>query len=89
MRPPLAGSKQPPNAKLPPTTPAAGTPNPTGRGDYLTSAQLSERLNIPAEQLSKWRQRREGPPYYRITRQHVRYSIAELEAWLATKRIPA
>ena len=70
-------------------TPAAGTPNPTGRGDYLTSAQLSERLNIPAEQLSKWRQRREGPPYYRITRQHVRYNIAELETWLATKRIPA
>ena len=57
------------------------------RLSLLTSAQLSEYLNIPAEQLSKWRQRREGPPYYRITRQHVRYRLSEVEAWLEAKRV--
>lgn len=53
---------------------------------FLTSAQTAERLAVPAETLSKWRQAKTGPPFYRIGQQ-VRYSTAELAAWLEACRI--
>lgn len=60
--------------------------------DGLTTDQLldppgvSERLLIPVQTLAVWRSRGEGPRYMKIGK-HVRYSVAELDAWLSERTV--
>lgn len=54
--------------------------------DYIDPPGLSERLGIPVGTLANWRWRRIGPAYYTYGR-HVRYLIADVEAWEATQRV--
>jgi predicted DNA-binding transcriptional regulator AlpA len=68
-------------------TPRVEPGTPLGAGDLLTVPQLSARLAVPASTLSKWRLARTGPPYYRLAGGQVRYSAAELAAWLAASRV--
>lgn len=55
--------------------------------EFTTAKALSERIDVPAETLSKWRQMNFGPPYYRLPGMRVRYKNAEVDAWLAQIRV--
>lgn len=50
--------------------------------DYLTTAQLAERLQMSPATLRYWRHKRTGPPGVKLGRV-VRYSVAEVDKWLA------
>lgn len=48
--------------------------------EYLTAAQVADRLQVPVDTLRKWREVGKGPRYARIGR-HVRYRLADVDAW--------
>lgn len=50
----------------------------------IDSQALSAHIGIPTKTLAEWRSRSEGPPYMRIGR-HVRYSMSDVEKWLASR----
>jgi excisionase family DNA binding protein len=54
----------------------------------LTPDAVAKRLGIPVKTLYWWRTTGVGPPAYRLGR-HLRYSEADIEAWLAERRSPA
>jgi len=67
--------------------PAAGSPNPSGSGAQLITANLVSRmLAIPEETLSKWRQVGTGPAYVRLPNGRIRYDIAVVNTWIDTLR---
>jgi predicted DNA-binding transcriptional regulator AlpA len=52
----------------------------------IDTAGASEQTGIPARTLGQWRYLSVGPPYYKLGRR-VYYSIAEIDAWLAARRV--
>jgi hypothetical protein len=54
--------------------------------DRATAARL---LGVPAQFLSNCARRRKGPPFYRMSGKTALYPRAELEQWLAARRVPA
>jgi len=50
--------------------------------EYLTTNQLADRLQVSPATLRYWRHKRTGPPGVKFGKV-VRYSLAEVEAWLA------
>lgn len=60
----------------------------TERVYMLDEWQVAERLKLSVHTLRAWRQRRQGPPYFSMGRT-VRYSLNDLEAWLAEVRVVA
>lgn len=55
---------------------------PSGGGDSLLDpAALSEYLGIPIGTIYQWRHRGRGPRSIRVGR-HLRYRLADVEAWL-------
>ena len=54
----------------------------------LTEAECAERLHVRPRTLKVWRTDRIGPPHIKLGRL-VRYSLADLNAWLGTNvRLP-
>lgn len=53
----------------------------TATTDYLTAAQVRERIGVSTQTLSYWRSRNEGPLSIKLGGS-VRYPVAEFEAWL-------
>ena len=51
----------------------------------LTSKQAAEYLLVPEQTLRLWRVQREGPPWIKLGRL-VRYSMDDLQLWLAKNR---
>lgn len=49
------------------------------------TAGASAKTGVPARTLDQWRYLGTGPPYYKLGRR-VRYSLAELDTWLAERR---
>lgn len=49
------------------------------------TAGASAKTGVPARTLDQWRYLGIGPPYYKLGRR-VRYSLAELDTWLAERR---
>jgi predicted DNA-binding transcriptional regulator AlpA len=48
---------------------------------HLTIQDLSDRLGgVPVSTLYRWNSHRTGPKYIRVGR-HVRYRLADVEAW--------
>ena len=47
--------------------------------------QLGARMGISLKVLQKWRLNGDGPPWYRIGPQLVRYNRAEVDAWLTSR----
>lgn len=47
----------------------------------LTTEQVAEWLQIPADTVAWWRKRRRGPKAVTVGR-HVRYRPSDVEAWL-------
>jgi excisionase family DNA binding protein len=60
---------------------------PKRRGPLLSPKQASEVLGIPTGTLADWRSQRRGPPFYKIEGHLIRYSQAELDAWVAGQRV--
>lgn len=52
---------------------------------HLTPEQLAERLSLSTETLANWRLKGGGPSYIKISRQTVRYPLAQVEAWERAK----
>ena len=51
--------------------------------------QLSARTGLDLKVLQKWRGNGEGPPWYRIGPQLVRYKRAEVNVWITSReRLP-
>ena len=55
-------------------------------GDLLTAREAARRLRVRDHTLAVWRCGGEGPPFYRVGRS-VRYSAADLDAYLAGRRV--
>jgi excisionase family DNA binding protein len=51
----------------------------------LSPEELAERVNVPVATVYAWRYKGEGPRGYRVGR-HVRFSLADVEAWLDSRR---
>ncbi len=49
----------------------------------LTTAEVSTYLQVPVATIHQWRHRGEGPPAYKVGR-HLRWRLADVDAWLAT-----
>ena len=64
---------------MPKTTTTAAAPNATR--SLLSPAELAAYLDIPLATIYRWRSQRDGPPGIRVGR-HVRYRVADIEAWL-------
>ena len=54
-------------------------------GRLRDSEELAAFLGIPVETVITWRHRKKGPPFLRVGR-HVRYDLAEVHEWLASRR---
>lgn len=53
--------------------------------DLLSPEQLASKLGVPVKTVYTWRQTGYGPPGFRVGR-HVRYRVADVEAWLEKQR---
>ena len=58
------------------------------RTRHLTTDELAERLSLPAETVKRWRKTGTGPRFIRVGR-HVRYRLADVEAWEKSRLQPA
>ncbi len=67
------------DALLRKTTISAAPAAPTR--SLLSPAELSAYLGIPLATIYRWRSQRDGPRGIRVGR-HVRYRVADIEAWL-------
>ncbi|SEF34481.1 DNA binding domain-containing protein, excisionase family [Amycolatopsis pretoriensis] len=47
---------------------------------HLSIRDLSDRLGVPVPTLYRWNSHQTGPKYFRAGR-HVRYRLADVEAW--------
>jgi len=54
--------------------------------ELLTSSQVAKRLLLTEQMLRVWRKQGTGPPYFKLGHHTVRYSVADLEIWLAEKK---
>lgn len=51
---------------------------------HLSIQDLAERESVPVSTVYRWNTRGEGPRYLKIGR-HVRYRLADVEAWERTR----
>jgi len=49
---------------------------------YLTAKEAAQLLNTSPGVLANWRYRGEGPPYYRVGKKKILYSVEEAEDWI-------
>jgi len=52
----------------------------------LLPEAVAERYGVPLRTLATWRYHRRGPAYI-VVGKHVRYRVADLEAWEAAQRV--
>ena len=58
--------------------------------NYLTSAQLADRLGVSTRTLARMRAEGRGPAYIKMApsgQGHIRYSLAAVEAWEDSLRL--
>jgi predicted DNA-binding transcriptional regulator AlpA len=55
---------------------------------HLTIADLAEREQVPPDTVRKWNATRTGPSYMRIGR-YVRYRLADVLSWEASRTVKA
>jgi excisionase family DNA binding protein len=55
--------------------------------EWLSPNDLASWLNLPVQTIYQWRYRGGGPPGHAVGR-HVRYRLADVEAWLAERADP-
>jgi len=49
---------------------------------YVDEKELSKNISVSLATLRNWRFRGQGPPYKKISRRMVRYSLKEVKEWL-------
>jgi transposase-like protein len=56
---------------------------------WYTTEQLATLLGVDPSSLRRWRTCHppEGPAFVRVSPRHVIYSAADVQTWLATKRV--
>jgi excisionase family DNA binding protein len=52
---------------------------------YLTQSQVAEILGVSARTLEMWRVRGGGPQYRKLGARCVRYTLADIEAWISAR----
>jgi len=55
--------------------------------DKINERDAAARLNLTVSTLRKWRLHGRGPSYYRIAGRAIRYSIADLDGFMAAQRV--
>ena len=69
---------------------AAATPNaqaPSGAvSEWLDEAAAATHLNVSRKFLEQHRTAGDGPPWHRVGRRAIRYSRADLDAWMRASR---
>ncbi|MGH8973895.1 MAG: helix-turn-helix transcriptional regulator [Acidimicrobiia bacterium] len=53
---------------------------------YTDAAGVAAHLDMPVRTVDQWRYRKTGPPYFKIGR-HVRYRLADVDAWVARQAV--
>jgi hypothetical protein len=53
--------------------------------DFLTLPEVAEILRVPVNTLRWWRQRGDGPPFFKIGR-HLVTTIGDLRAWIQAQK---
>jgi hypothetical protein len=53
--------------------------------DFLTLPEVAEILRVPVNTLRWWRQRGDGPPFFKIGR-HLVTTIGDLRAWIQVQK---
>lgn len=67
------------------TTPInEGKPKPR---KLLTPTQTGEYLGLPTTTLDQWRSQKKGPPFFKLEGHLIRYSLSDLDVWLAEQRV--
>ena len=49
---------------------------------FMTPEQLADLLQVAPSTVKTWRQRRQGPPFVRLSSKEVRYDREAVMAWL-------
>jgi predicted DNA-binding transcriptional regulator AlpA len=53
----------------------------TDAAPYLTEQEFCERYRVPARTVMRWRKEGGGPAFVRLGPRHIRYRLADCEAW--------
>jgi hypothetical protein len=53
--------------------------------DFLTLPEVAEILRVPVNTLRWWRQRGDGPPFFKIGR-HLVTTIGDLRTWIQEQK---
>ncbi len=59
----------------------------TGLPALMDVAELAAYLGVPISTVYDWRTRDKGPPAYRFGK-HLKFAIADVQAWVAAQREP-
>ena len=54
----------------------------------LTPVEVAEITGLSTETLAQWRSQRRGIPFVKISRNCVRYRLADLDRWLEERIVP-
>lgn len=52
----------------------------------LTTAEVADTLRVTTKTLARWRNQKTGPAFIRQSSNVVLYSLADVEAWLDSKK---
>ena len=61
--------------------------NPPDLPALMDVAELAAYLDVPVSTVYDWRTRDKGPPAYRFGK-HLKFAIADVQAWVAAQREP-
>ena len=53
--------------------------------DFLTLREVAEILRVPVNTLRWWRQRGDGPPFFKVGR-HLVMTIGDLRTWIQEQK---
>jgi excisionase family DNA binding protein len=53
----------------------------------LTTEEVAKKLSVSRRTLVGWRQSGEGPAYIRLNGRLIRYSVADIEAWISDQMV--
>lgn len=58
-------------------------------GGWYTTEEVADLIGVDASTLRRWRTARppQGPPFVRLTSRVTMYSVPDVQAWLASRRI--
>lgn len=54
---------------------------------YVTERQAAHKIGVSVKALQAWRLRGCGPAFIRISSRCVRYSISDVDLWMAARRV--